>query len=125
MAPDPRPTVPDLPRRGIALAVMLATLAGMGALAVPTASSQASSDDWPQILGPDRDGRSSTTVSPWPDVGLQTRWREPVGEGFAGPAIVDNRLILCSPRRRRGSRRGSGYRHRRLALEHRLPHHVP
>lgn len=50
--------------------------------------------DWPQILGPRRDGTVTTTVAPWPTDDLPTRWRVAVGEGFAGPAVVGDRLVL-------------------------------
>ena len=52
-------------------------------------------DDWPQLLGPGRDGRVATTIAPWPAAtGPPIVWRRPVGEGFSGPAVVGDRLIL-------------------------------
>ena len=52
--------------------------------------------DWPQFLGPGRDGQY---VGPainigWPDGEANELWRRPVGEGFAGPVVVGERLIL-------------------------------
>ena len=47
--------------------------------------------DWPQFLGPTRDG-----ISPGPRPGTKAEllWKQEVGHGFAGPVIVDNHLIL-------------------------------
>ncbi len=50
--------------------------------------------DWPQILGPSRNGGTSQAVAPWAADGPRVRWRRPVGEGFAGPAVVGDRLLL-------------------------------
>ncbi len=52
--------------------------------------------DWPQFLGPERDGRY---IGPpldveWDAGGPPEVWRRPVGAGFAGPVVVDGRLIL-------------------------------
>ena len=52
--------------------------------------------DWPQFLGPDRDGHY---VGPaldvdWDSDGPPEVWRRAVGAGFAGPVVVDGRLIL-------------------------------
>jgi outer membrane protein assembly factor BamB len=51
-----------------------------------SAVAQAASTEWPQFLGPTRDGKSSDTdlVEGWRIAGLRERWRVPVGEGFAG-----------------------------------------
>jgi outer membrane protein assembly factor BamB len=52
--------------------------------------------DWPQFLGPNRDGASSETglLRTWPKGGPPVVWRKPVGEGFSGPVIAGDRLIL-------------------------------
>jgi outer membrane protein assembly factor BamB len=64
-------------------------------LALAAASSIAASDDWPQFLGPARDGRSPdrVLVSGWLERGLRERWRAPVGEGYSGLAVVGERLF--------------------------------
>ena len=53
-------------------------------------------DDWPQWLGPQRDGvwRETGIVSKFPADGLKARWRTPVGGGYAGPAVADGRVYL-------------------------------
>jgi outer membrane protein assembly factor BamB len=53
--------------------------------------------DWPQWLGPQRDGVSAETglVKTWPaKAGPPLVWERPVGEGFSGPVVVGERLIL-------------------------------
>lgn len=51
--------------------------------------------DWPQWRGPDRDGiwRESGIVDKLPTE-LKVKWRTPVGEGYAGPAIADGRVYV-------------------------------
>lgn len=58
--------------------------------------SQVNAGDWPQILGPGRDGIavSETLSATWPKAGPQELWAKAVGEGFAGVAVSGDRLIL-------------------------------
>ncbi len=53
-------------------------------------------DDWPQWLGPQRDGiwRERGIVDSLPTNGLRTLWRVPVNKGYCGPAVADGRLYL-------------------------------
>jgi outer membrane protein assembly factor BamB len=53
-------------------------------------------DDWPQFLGPDRTGvyKGAPLSESWPTAGPRVAWRKTVGAGFAGPVVVQNRLIL-------------------------------
>ena len=46
--------------------------------------------DWPQFLGPTRNGVSPETVN-WPPAAL---WRKDVGEGFAAPVVANGKAIL-------------------------------
>ncbi len=50
--------------------------------------------DWPQFRGPSRDGKSSETglLREWPAGGPKVLWTIPVGEGYAGAAIVGGRV---------------------------------
>lgn len=52
--------------------------------------------DWPQHLGPSRNGEYSgpPLANRWPADGPRKIWQKPVGEGFAGPVVSGNRLIL-------------------------------
>ena len=52
--------------------------------------------DWPQFLGAQRDGRSPEKIAGvFPSTGPEIVWSVPVGEGLAGPAVADGRVILC------------------------------
>ncbi len=53
--------------------------------------------DWPQLLGPARDGRAGPDekiADRFPDSGPKVIWKKPVGEGFAGPVVAGGKLIL-------------------------------
>jgi len=52
--------------------------------------------DWPQLLGPARDGRSAETKLDWnwPREGPKVVWTNDVGTGWAGPVVSDGRLYL-------------------------------
>lgn len=59
-------------------------------------SSAISAQDWPQILGPNRNGIYSgpPIVASFPRSGPPQMWTRDVGAGFAGPAVVGDRLVL-------------------------------
>lgn len=52
--------------------------------------------DWPQFLGPTRDGVSPETglLASWPAKGPRLVWERDVGEGFSGPVVVGDALVL-------------------------------
>ncbi len=52
--------------------------------------------DWPQILGPARNGVATgeKLLASWPASGPETAWKHRVGSGFAGVAIVSNRVLV-------------------------------
>src|SRR5262245_15382272 len=56
----------------------------------------ARSDDWPQWLGPQRDGvwRETGIVKKLPKDGLPVLWRKPVAQGYAGPAVANGRVFV-------------------------------
>lgn len=56
----------------------------------------AAAADWPQFLGPDRNGVYSgpPLATSWPATGPRVVWKKRVGAGFAGPVVAGNRLIL-------------------------------
>ena len=66
----------------------------VGVLAVTAAA--AAAPDWPQFLGPDRNGVYSgpPLARTWPAGGPPVVWRRAVGEGFAGPIVAGGRVIL-------------------------------
>lgn len=58
---------------------------------------EASAGDWPQILGPDRNGIAAgdeVLVDEWPKEGPYTLWQRDVGGGYAGVAVADKRTVL-------------------------------
>jgi outer membrane protein assembly factor BamB len=65
-------------------------------LAAVPALSQLRADDWPQWLGPRRDGdwRETGILEQFPKDGLKTRWRTPIGGGYAGPAVAGERVYV-------------------------------
>lgn len=52
--------------------------------------------DWPQFLGPTRDGiyTAQDISAKWPQEGPTVVWQKKVGWGFAGPAVAEGKLIL-------------------------------
>ena len=44
----------------------------------PTAAGQIPDDDWPQLLGPARNGAVAAQIAAWPADGPAIRWRRPV-----------------------------------------------
>jgi outer membrane protein assembly factor BamB len=56
----------------------------------------ARADDWPQWLGPQRDGvwREKGILDKFPKGGPKVRWRAPVGGGYAGPAVAGGRVYV-------------------------------
>jgi outer membrane protein assembly factor BamB len=53
-------------------------------------------DDWPQWLGPKRDGvwRETGLVEKFPKDGPKVLWKEPIGGGYAGPAVAGGKLFV-------------------------------
>ncbi len=56
----------------------------------------AGESDWPQFLGPKRNGvyGGPAISGSWPAAGPSILWRKPVGEGFSGAVVQAGRLIL-------------------------------
>jgi len=52
--------------------------------------------DWPQFLGPTRNGVSTETglTATWPKKGPPVVWEKEVGEGYSGPVVLGERVIL-------------------------------
>src|SRR5687768_8955442 len=53
-------------------------------------------DDWPQWLGPKRDGvwRENGIIQKFPAEGPKVRWRTPIGAGYAGPAVMGGNVYV-------------------------------
>src|SRR5205823_8929825 len=67
-------------------------------------------DDWPQWLGPQRDGvwREDGVLDRFPPGGPAVRWRVPIGSGYAGPAVAGNRVYVTDFRPRSGANMPAG-----------------
>ncbi|MDA0840943.1 MAG: PQQ-like beta-propeller repeat protein [Planctomycetota bacterium] len=52
--------------------------------------------DWPQILGPERNGiaQGEALMSEWPAQGPKILWKRDVGEGYAGIAVSQSKAVL-------------------------------
>ncbi len=65
-------------------------------LLLQAATGEVSAGDWPQILGPERNGIASDErlADDWPENGPAEVWRRPVGRGFAGAAVEGERALI-------------------------------
>ena len=52
--------------------------------------------DWPQFLGPTRDGvaKDERVAVTWPAGGPRVLWTKPVGRGFSGPVVAAGNVVL-------------------------------
>jgi outer membrane protein assembly factor BamB len=64
-------------------------------LSIPLAAMLAASD-WPQFLGPSRNGvyAGAALNEKWPATGPRLLWRKEIGQGLSGPIVAGKRLIL-------------------------------
>jgi outer membrane protein assembly factor BamB len=53
----------------------------------------AAAEDWPQWLGPRRDGSTTQKVAPWKGE-LKILWRARVGEGHSSPVVASGKVFL-------------------------------
>ena len=53
-------------------------------------------DDWPQWLGPQRDGvwREKGIIEKFPEKGPRLRWKAALGGGYSGPAVAAGRVFV-------------------------------
>jgi outer membrane protein assembly factor BamB len=70
-------------------------------------ASASRADDWPQWLGPKRDGvwREKGIVKKLPKDGPPVLWRHPVAEGYAGPAVANGKVYVADWTRDPNSKR--------------------
>jgi outer membrane protein assembly factor BamB len=75
----------------------LTTVAAAAALLLAGACAAAPSpdSDWPQFLGPNRNGKVAATIRrAFSGDGPPVLWRRPVGAGFASPSVVGDTVYL-------------------------------
>jgi outer membrane protein assembly factor BamB len=70
--------------------VLTAILPGVSSF---IAAGQAGAADWPQWLGPDRNGVTSEVVAPWTDPPAVV-WRQPVGNGYSSPIVSEGMVFF-------------------------------
>ncbi len=60
--------------------------------------------DWPQWMGPQRDGQLTGPgwIESLPPEGLQMLWRADIGGGYAGPAVYQGRVVVTDFQRTGG-----------------------
>ncbi len=63
--------------------------------AVLVGATAAVAEDWPQWLGPRRDGSTAQKVTPWKQP-PEILWRHPVGEGHSSPVVADGKVYLLT-----------------------------
>src|SRR5437879_2927498 len=65
-------------------------------MAVAFFSAAAYGDDWPQWLGPQRDGewRETGILEKFPADGPKVLWRAPIAAGYSGPAVAEGRVFV-------------------------------
>jgi outer membrane protein assembly factor BamB len=59
-------------------------------------TARVAAQDWPQFLGPARDGVYAGTnlANAWPKEGPAIVWQKKIGQGFSGPVVAGGKLIL-------------------------------
>ena len=57
---------------------------------------RAADQDWPQFLGPHRNGTSDETglLDRWPSNGVPVLWEKKIGTGYSAPSVRGDRLVL-------------------------------
>lgn len=65
-------------------------------LAISLPLSPCAASDWPQLLGPTRDGTypGADLAAAWPAEGPRALWQKKIGQGFSGPVVVAGKLVL-------------------------------
>src|SRR4051812_16367277 len=88
---QPRPPIVPLDGRALMLRMFRLTVVVLLAVAA-----QARADDWPQWLGPQRDGvwRETGILEKWPAAGPKVRWRLAISEGYSGPAVAAGKVYI-------------------------------
>ncbi|MBI3409537.1 MAG: PQQ-binding-like beta-propeller repeat protein [Planctomycetes bacterium] len=49
--------------------------------------------DWPQWLGPKRDGSTKEEIHPW-SRGPEVVWKQPVGDGYSSPVVAGGQVFI-------------------------------
>jgi outer membrane protein assembly factor BamB len=66
----------------------------VSALTLAALAAQPASTDWPQFLGPQRDGVYRGPAIGWSGGVPRVVWQKEIGQGLSGPVVAEGRLIL-------------------------------
>lgn len=77
-----------------------------GLVALLLSTSTIHGDDWPQWLGPKRDGvwRENGIVAKFPSGGPKKLWSTSIGGGYAGAAVLDGKVYIQDRKLAKGAR---------------------
>lgn len=69
------------------------------------ASTMLRGDDWPQWMGPNRDGvwRETGIIEKFPKSGPKVKWRAPIAAGYSGPAVAGGKVYVMDYVRETGT----------------------
>lgn len=83
-------------RLALSKSVLQVMASWMVVLSLSCVAFGATTDDWPQWMGPNRDNvwQETGILKSFPEDGLKVAWRTPVAGGYAGPAVADGRVIV-------------------------------
>ncbi len=78
-------------------AAAILTRLALALLCLALLSAPVGADDWPQWLGPQRDGvwRETGILQKFPTGGPKVLWRHKIGGGYAGPAVADGMVYVA------------------------------
>ncbi len=87
-------------RDGSAFRLLMALISGALISSTTVAQDAAAKNEWPQFLGPARNGISSETglLNEWPQEGPKVTWKVPGGVGMSGFAISRGHVITLVQR---------------------------
>jgi len=82
--------------RSFCQSIFLATLLGVTSALSSATTTLAQDSQWPQWRGPNRDGvlAFDNFVEDFPEEGLEMLWRMPLGPGYTGPTVAENRVFV-------------------------------
>ncbi|MFN8007890.1 MAG: PQQ-binding-like beta-propeller repeat protein [Terriglobia bacterium] len=83
-------------KRGRTNAIQKALILGIYFLGMGFTTLKANAQDWPQFLGPSRNGVYSGAPlgEAWPATGPPLVWKIPAGQGFSSPVVSNHKVIL-------------------------------
>ena len=95
---------------------------GLCALALVALCPASPADDWPQWMGPNRDGvwSESDILATFPAEGPKKLWSVPLGGGYSGPAVVGGKVYTMDYHRATGEAENNPAKRNELTGKERL-----